>query len=457
MNSCSSDWCPELFFPTDDPCQDETEALSSCTLANPDSCFPALLFPDVTTCESPTFSVIADDVCDEEGVAEPLCQDIVACCEGVFGGELESSPCQEEAFAFLSCFRQDAGCGDFMCEAGLTDAPSGAPTDDPVEAPSDAPTDDPVEAPTSAPEPTLPPATLPDSDGGGGGGSCFSDIATVEVLGVPEPVQMQHLQVGDRIRTSVNEYEPVYAFGHFTESVAGKFYQITMTNDGMTEPLEITGEHLVYLAGKQSPVRADSIRVGDSLQGQATPMVVSTIEIVEKTGLYAPLTPSGKLLVNGVAASSYIALDPKVGDAEQVELPLVSGLAIWMPHQTFAHLYMAPCRVVCMGVAPALCQSYDSEGFLRILAPAMKLAQWTMAQKSDWIRLAFLAVTMPLVLAFAAAEKMLGSSMAPFVLFLLGFLYLRTRQEKKASSVHQKSKEAACGSWLKFVYRYRST
>ena len=69
----------------------------------------------------------------------------------------------------------------------------------------------------------------------------------------------------------------------------------------------MTGQHLVFVDGKTNPVRADSIQVGDRLQAETSNAVVKKIMLVTRNGIYNPLTSSGTIQVNGIAASSYIA------------------------------------------------------------------------------------------------------------------------------------------------------
>lgn len=108
---------------------------------------------------------------------------------------------------------------------------------------------------------------------------CFSAVATVQVEG-KGPVAMKDLQVGEKVLTASNDFEPVYAFGHRHLTHTAKFIQF---NGG----LEITGAHLVFIEGKVNPVRADSVKVGDFLQGGE----VKSIKTIQRSGLYTPLTP----------------------------------------------------------------------------------------------------------------------------------------------------------------------
>jgi Hint module len=109
--------------------------------------------------------------------------------------------------------------------------------------------------------------------------ACFSEVATVQVEG-KGPVAMKDLQLGEKVLTASHDYEPVYAFGHRHLTQAAKFIQF---NDA----LEITGAHLVFVEGKVNPVRADSVKVGDFLQGGE----VKSIKTIQRAGVYTPLTP----------------------------------------------------------------------------------------------------------------------------------------------------------------------
>jgi len=183
-------------------------------------------------------------------------------------------------------------------------------------------------------------------------------------------VAMKDLQIGDRILTDSTNgvYETVYAFGHHQPNRKATFSQFyTTTNKQM--PLEMTGEHLVFLQGKSNPVRASSVKVGDILQttndnGEAA--IVQKIERVERQGLYAPLTASGTLVVTGIKASSYIDI---LGDNKKQQsststaatfttsaesVVLLGGKHVEVPimsHQQFVHLMLAPYRLMCRTTA----------------------------------------------------------------------------------------------------------
>mmetsp|Transcript_26182 Transcript_26182/g.48830 ORF Transcript_26182/g.48830 Transcript_26182/m.48830 type:complete len:182 (+) Transcript_26182:226-771(+) len=158
----------------------------------------------------------------------------------------------------------------------------------------------------------------PSSGGGGSGGvggesgtnpdssgSCFWEGATVDVLHKGE-VTMKDLNVGDHILSSNGNYEPVYAFAHQDKTSSAKYIEIHSL--GGSSPLKVSEDHLVLVNGHYIP--AKDIQVG-SLLNDASGSTVTVRKVktgVDAKGLYAPLTPSGTLLVNGIQASSYISL-----------------------------------------------------------------------------------------------------------------------------------------------------
>jgi len=201
----------------------------------------------------------------------------------------------------------------------------------------------------------------------GGGGACFSELMTAEVLSnIAEQeftsVAMKDLRVGDRVKTTAGRYEAVYAFGHFHETKPTAFLKIQTT--APTAPLEVTGDHLIFVDGKKSPVRADSIRVGDVLHhrpgAHATIVLVTDISKVFREGIYAPLTPDGTIVVNEIVASSYAAISAK-STSENIE---VAGWSFFGISQADAiHLTLSPLRIMCSanGSTSSICKELDDE------------------------------------------------------------------------------------------------
>ena len=221
------------------------------------------------------------------------------------------------------------------------------------------------------PSPTSAPDEPDNTDNGGdddGGFRCFSGHATVQVEHQDAPVSMKDLRVGDKILTSKDGqvYEPVYTFGHRHETLDTQYLSIHTAD---TRPLEITGEHLVYVEGRASPVRADTVKVGDALvRGQDETSVVQRIQLVNRKGLYAPLTRSGTIVVDGVLASVYADTRPKASTAFQAALSDANVI----------HVMFSPMRFACMGMPDSrLCSEHDeATGFQGYVSFMLDCLTW---------------------------------------------------------------------------------
>ena len=138
-----------------------------------------------------------------------------------------------------------------------------------------------------------------DSEDHDDGGGCFSALGMV-LTQDKGTITMDSLQVGDFVQVGENEFSRIYSLAHLAPEVESDFLQIF--TKGKEAPLEITGRHMVYAKG--TPIRADSIKVGDTLHDEN---MVTDIKVVKRAGLYAPLTETGDIVVNGIKASNYVA------------------------------------------------------------------------------------------------------------------------------------------------------
>jgi len=226
-----------------------------------------------------------------------------------------------------------------------------------------------------------------------GGAMCFSERATVEVLQnsasaeqeSAAKVAMKELRVGDMVKTAPGRYQPVYAFGHFHESKVAEFLQIHTA--AAKAPLEITGSHFMFIEGKGSPVRADSVRVGDVVQYSATNSnsasvgaVVTNISKVTRQGIYAPLTSDGTVIVNGIKASTYAIISSK-SSTNHVE---VAGWSFFgLSEANAIHLALSPLRVLCSGSTFDICKEIDEETKMNTyVARGTRLIHWVEAQNA---------------------------------------------------------------------------
>ncbi|XP_045909668.1 indian hedgehog B protein-like isoform X2 [Micropterus dolomieu] len=156
-------------------------------------------------------------------------------------------------------------------------------------------------------------------------GGCFPGNAQVILKGGATK-QMRDLHPGDRVLASSTAdglgpllYSPVLSFVDRQPNVTKIFY-IIGTNTGLN--ITLTAAHLIFVTdctgGLRDPktVFASEVRPGQCIltsQGkvgsQATLSVVNFVEEQRSTGLYAPLTQHGSVVVNGVLASCYAAVD----------------------------------------------------------------------------------------------------------------------------------------------------
>jgi len=210
-----------------------------------------------------------------------------------------------------------------------------------------------------------------DDDSSDDGGACFSGNMEVVVQG-KGVVPMEALQVGDYVKIGNGEvFEQVYAFGHRVPQKYAEFVQLH-TNAGA--PLEMTGEHLVFVHGKINPVRADSIEVGDLLQSEGNDAVVRKIKVVARNGIYNPLTRSGTIQVNGIAASNYIAFQKENNEYAEFQ----GGIKV-MSHHDAAHIAMTPYRFYCTTLA--MCDIDDTNSGMPVyVSMGIELIEWSKQQ-----------------------------------------------------------------------------
>lgn len=127
--------------------------------------------------------------------------------------------------------------------------------------------------------------------------ACFAGAATV-LLSNGSTKPMAKLSIGDRVLTSEG-YQPVETFFHRDPSVQGDFVRI---NDSIT----LSSGHFVAVDSKDNFIPANEVKVGEHVvivDGVAVP--VALVETVAAKGIYAPVTESGTIVVDGVLASCY--------------------------------------------------------------------------------------------------------------------------------------------------------
>ena len=153
--------------------------------------------------------------------------------------------------------------------------------------------------------------------------NCFPGDATV-TLATGAAKAMRDLTVGDKVMVAKEDgsirFEDVYFFDHQVDGGAHEFVRLALA-DGRA--LELTGGHFLPVGESldaATMTRARDVAAGAPLLVLAggagakgvEPVVVTAVSRVAKAGLFAPVTASGTVVVDGVVASAYSdwVLDP---------------------------------------------------------------------------------------------------------------------------------------------------
>lgn len=155
------------------------------------------------------------------------------------------------------------------------------------------------------------------SDSGGGG--CFPATAVVLSEG-GHHIKMADLKIGTKIHAGGHRNDRVTNFIHVERDEEVTFLRL-ITQKGT---LELSPNHLVFVKaadGTRTSQLAETVRTGDMLLHRDGLAEVAAIEPFKSRGLYAPLTGSGELEVNGFSTSCYASF-PSHTAAHAVMLPL---------------------------------------------------------------------------------------------------------------------------------------
>ena len=243
---------------------------------------------------------------------------------------------------------------------------------------------------------------------------CFpGDMVTKGVEG--NQIPMKDLQVGDYIQDGEASFSRVYTFGHYDKEVKGSYLQIFSGDDSLA--LELSPEHMVYAGKGRQAVPAGSLQVGDLLLLERGSFVsITNIQTVRRRGAYAPFTESGKLVVNGVMASSYISLDHGLSKSKAM-----------ISDQWLAHVFQAPHRLCTRFGGCA--ESYTEDGISYYVSGLYNAAKWWMKQ-THVIKVALFIPVFVVSLTIAAIEGMLMNTWATALVVLLVSLMWLYRVEK---------------------------
>lgn len=166
--------------------------------------------------------------------------------------------------------------------------------------------------------------------------ACFPAHATLS-LNDGRSVRMNDIRVGDVIRVGRETSSDVYVFSHRDVRSQEKFMRIA-THDGVA--VTLSPGHYIYV--NEVLTAAKNVRIGDLLElADGARVPVAYVSTVRATGVFAPHSLHGDLLVDGVRVSSYTtALHPTV--AHHALAPLRWAYRLGLPTSALALERLAP-------------------------------------------------------------------------------------------------------------------
>lgn len=224
---------------------------------------------------------------------------------------------------------------------------------------------------------------------------------------------MKNLKLGDKVLVGSNKYETVYSFGHFAPEAHAFFVEITTEASFI---LQVSSQHLLFLEDGRT-ILASQVTVDDRLMGASdSPVRVSaTTKLIKNSGVFAPFTKSGMLVVDGILASSYISLK-----ANSTPLTILKGV-IEIDFHWMAHASQFPHRVACVA-APGMCrtETYTADGMSTWVALPLQWSQWLLSRQFVIARL-ILTICVVIVSVMGVIECCILNPVSFLVFLYLAF------------------------------------
>jgi hypothetical protein len=179
-------------------------------------------------------------------------------------------------------------------------------------------------------------------------------------------VSVKNLRIGDRVKVdSSDTFEPLYSFAHNNPNLQADFVQVTTAT---MSSLLLTDAHMVFINERHAIPPVSKLHVGDMgrLASGDEDAGVSTAR-VHATGVFAPLTKSGMLVVSNVQASTFVALQ----DSEYLT---IAGISTNLSFQWLTRMFEIPHQIWCGSLS--LQERYDAEGISTYHSRFYGLALW---------------------------------------------------------------------------------
>ena len=216
---------------------------------------------------------------------------------------------------------------------------------------------------------------------------CFSGETRVVVKG-RGPKLLKDVELGESILVGGGRYEHIYSFGHRHDEIAAEYLQF------LPSKLELSPNHIVFVERK-GPIPASLVQIGDTLVGGQQ---VSVVRKVSRKGVYAPLTPSGTLVVNGVLASSYVAFQGS-------RVFMIGSFPTGLSYHWLAHRLMLPHRIWCYHAGQCKKEKYTENGISLAVIRPLDATLWLL--KQSWFVMALVMLPLALVAAVSALVELL--------------------------------------------------
>lgn len=210
--------------------------------------------------------------------------------------------------------------------------------------------------------------------------------------------QISKVSIGDSVLVAGGEFEPIYSFGHRNVEGSAEFLQIHTSNT--FAHLEMSRDHMIHVEGKRW-VPSSSIQVGDSVVvADGSLAIVTAVQTITRTGVFAPFTKSGTVVVNGIVASSFISFQ----DSEYLKIgDFVSPLS----YQWLAHNFEAAHRLYCVLMA-CKGETYDDNGVSHFVNYPHSLARW-MFRQNPVVIVVLLIPLLVLIVSVAFLESIVAT------------------------------------------------
>lgn len=236
---------------------------------------------------------------------------------------------------------------------------------------------------------------------------CFAGSASVTTM-ERGSVPLSECKIGDLVLVGSNEYEPIYGFGHYNPSVRAPFLEIRTKKT----TLRVSSDHMVFVSESRA-VPASQLRVGNAIiESSGKKVAIVSIQTTTASGVFAPFTPSGKIVMDGVLSSCFVAMQ----DSESL-----SFFGMHLSYQWLAHTFESLHRIVCYRLGSCSGETYNEDGLSSWVATPREFGVWILQQQSSILRNLMLGPILLILVVLNIVERY------PVVVVSSGLFLLRRR------------------------------